>query len=120
LNIADEKTILISFITGGCLYGAFIFLLLFLFTRPTLYFFYTASTCCSTVSTTSTPSSTVNNGADSGSWLKKYLKQLEDKLLDIAPQGGASSSSANSGGEAEPTATPPRETADEDSGTTGV
>ncbi len=46
LNIADQETILISYITGSSLYIVFILLLLFLFTFPTLKFFSTASTCC--------------------------------------------------------------------------
>ncbi len=47
VNIADWKTILTLIITGLSFYFVFIVLLLFLFTVPTLHFFSTASTCCS-------------------------------------------------------------------------
>jgi len=83
-NIADQETILISSIIGSSLYIAFILLLLFLFTFPTLRFFSTASTCCRR-------GSSGDDGSQSQccSWknpCEGYLKKLDEKLLGNAPK----------------------------------
>jgi hypothetical protein len=67
LHITDLKTILISCIIGSSLYTVFIFLLLYLFTYPTLKFFSTASTCCTSGGTRN---------------FEDYLTSLDDKLFD--------------------------------------